>query len=249
MVITTKISMDLRRAGYPGIVHAVQNDTNSRAVELRLMDNGVAWIVPDGVTAAVGYRKEDGTNGLYDTLPNGIPAVTIAGSVITAILAPQMLAVPGNVSMVLILLDTDLNRLATFPIILIVEEDPAANATKSENYYKYSTMEQLSNAVEETLRNLDETNKTLQDKIANGDFIGETGKTAYEYAVDGGYTGTEEDFSRWMALKPLLPTVTEEDNSKILQVVNGAWAAVKVEESSVKTFVDDYISSALEGDY
>ena len=48
---------------------------------------------------------------------------------------------------------------------------------------------------------------------------------------------------------PELPTVTGTDNNKILQVVNGEWTAVKVADSSVKTFVDDYINSALEGEY
>ena len=46
-----------------------------------------------------------------------------------------------------------------------------------------------------------------------------------------------------------LPAVTAADNDKILQVVDGAWASVPVADSAVKTFVDEYISSALEGDY
>lgn len=46
-----------------------------------------------------------------------------------------------------------------------------------------------------------------------------------------------------------LPTVTEADNDKIMQVVNGVMTAVSVEESVVKTYVYDYIRSALEGDY
>lgn len=46
-----------------------------------------------------------------------------------------------------------------------------------------------------------------------------------------------------------LPAVTAADNDKILQVVNGAWSSVPVADSAVKTFVDEYISSALEGDY
>ena len=45
------------------------------------------------------------------------------------------------------------------------------------------------------------------------------------------------------------PAVTDDDNNKIMQVVNGAWAKVEVKDSYVATFVDDYISSALEGDY
>lgn len=46
-----------------------------------------------------------------------------------------------------------------------------------------------------------------------------------------------------------MPEVTEEDNGKILQVVNGVWGIVALADSAVKTYVDDYISAALGGDY
>ena len=47
----------------------------------------------------------------------------------------------------------------------------------------------------------------------------------------------------------LPPAVSAADNGKIMEVKNGKWVPVTVSESSVKTFVDEYISSALEGDY
>lgn len=46
-----------------------------------------------------------------------------------------------------------------------------------------------------------------------------------------------------------LPAITVADDDKILQAVNGRWTAIKVENSVVKTYVDDYISSALGGEY
>lgn len=46
-----------------------------------------------------------------------------------------------------------------------------------------------------------------------------------------------------------LPVPTTADNGKVLQVVDGAWKAVAVEDSAVATFVDDYINEALGGDY
>jgi hypothetical protein len=46
-----------------------------------------------------------------------------------------------------------------------------------------------------------------------------------------------------------LPAVSAADNGKILQVVNGAPEFVHVADSSVKTYVDEYINSALEGEY
>lgn len=47
----------------------------------------------------------------------------------------------------------------------------------------------------------------------------------------------------------LLPVVSPADNGKILQVANGAWSAVALENSAVKTYIDDYINEALGGDY
>lgn len=46
-----------------------------------------------------------------------------------------------------------------------------------------------------------------------------------------------------------LPDSSEADNGKVLQIVNGAAQYVEVKNSSVATYIDDYISSALEGDY
>lgn len=46
-----------------------------------------------------------------------------------------------------------------------------------------------------------------------------------------------------------LPFVTGANNGQIMQVVNGTWTSVPVAESAVKTYVDEYLSAALEGDY
>ena len=46
-----------------------------------------------------------------------------------------------------------------------------------------------------------------------------------------------------------LPKVTAAENGKILQVNNGKWEAAAVADTSVKTYIDEYISSALGGDY
>jgi hypothetical protein len=47
----------------------------------------------------------------------------------------------------------------------------------------------------------------------------------------------------------VLPTVTVEDDGKILQVVNGAWAKTALADSAIATYIDNYINDALGGDY
>ena len=42
---------------------------------------------------------------------------------------------------------------------------------------------------------------------------GETGKTAYQYAVEGGYTGTEAEFAKKLASGALIVTITESNGT------------------------------------
>ena len=46
-----------------------------------------------------------------------------------------------------------------------------------------------------------------------------------------------------------LPEVTTDDNDKIIQVVDGAYQVVALENSAVKTYIDNYINEALGGEY
>lgn len=46
-----------------------------------------------------------------------------------------------------------------------------------------------------------------------------------------------------------VPAVTAADNGKIYQVVDGKMAVVALADSSVKTYIDEYISAALGGEY
>lgn len=46
-----------------------------------------------------------------------------------------------------------------------------------------------------------------------------------------------------------VPIVSGVDNGKIMQVVDGAWNAVSLANSTVKTYIDEYIAAALGGDY
>jgi len=139
MVITKKLKMELTGRQLLPAVDVMQNDASTRAVEFRLYENEEAWNVPAGVTASVSYKKPDGTVGLYDTLPDGSPAVSIDGSTVTAILAPQALAVPGPVHLSVILRDEPGRQLATFGLIVSVHENPGSALTESDDYINVHT--------------------------------------------------------------------------------------------------------------
>lgn len=172
MVITNNVTINLDRKDVAPLIDAVQGDTCSRNIAIALMLNEEEpWPIPEGVSVCVGYNKPDGTRGIYDTLPDGNPAWSIAGNVVTVAIAPQVLTADGEVKLAVSLMSGKA-ELSTFPVIIRVEALP-------------------------------------------------------------GFGGVSEDY---VAVGSLLPAVTEADNGKFLQVVNGAWAAADVavaEEESV----------------
>lgn len=146
MIVTNKITMDLIARGNTPRIDAVQFDENSRAIEISVNLGGVAWVPPEEIEIAVSYQKSDGTTGLYDKLPNGNAACTIENNSITAIMAPQMLTVPGLVKAVVIMYEEG-SQLATFPFYLNVEPNPSASGGVSNDYYNYQTFGALNSAI------------------------------------------------------------------------------------------------------
>lgn len=158
------LTYDMTRPPEILTLHAVQGDSCTRVVQLQLLQNDQPWEVPAGVTAAVAFRKLDKHRGLYDRLPDGTKAVTIDGSTVTAVLAPQVLTCGGEVRAAVVFYDGALNQLATFPLTIQVEENPAAGQAVSNDYYRYSTMEAVSKAVEGAMASLEESKQDFLDK-------------------------------------------------------------------------------------
>lgn len=157
MIVTHKIKMDLsRNRTLRPALNMVQGDSNTRALEISLYDNGQPWEIPDGVTAAVAFSKADGTKGLYDKLPDKSDAATLDGSVVTAILAPEVLTCAGQVRVAIVLYDAEMDTLATFTIMVVVEANPAAGKQISNNYYYLQNMEQVNAAYADILTRLDD---------------------------------------------------------------------------------------------
>lgn len=158
MVITHKIKMDLSRRGITPVVHMVQGDSNTRALEISLYDNGQPWELPAGATAAVAFQKPDGTRGLYDKLPDGSAATTISGSTVTAILAPQALTCAGIVLASIVFYDADQDVLATYPFKIMVESNPAAGELISNDYHNPTILD-----IDAATKDLDRRVKALEE--------------------------------------------------------------------------------------
>lgn len=122
MIITHKLTMDL--AQYPGtaVVRAMQNDQNSRALEITLLENRMPWVIPRNASVLIRYSKPDGTGGEYDTVPDGQSAWQISENMLTIRLIPQVLSMPGAVRLSVALIQGQV-QLSTFAVVISV--DPA----------------------------------------------------------------------------------------------------------------------------
>ncbi len=148
MKVIHKLTVHLDDRHLIPCIDAVQGDASTRVLELTLLSEDKAWTVPTGTVVSVAYRKGDGTSGWYDALPDGTPACSFSGNVITATLAPQVLTAPGAVQVAVVLCKPDtLEQLAVFPLTVEVTKNPAAGETLSNDYYNYSTMEQINSAL------------------------------------------------------------------------------------------------------
>lgn len=138
---TAALRVDLLDPGAPQIIHAVQDDSNSRKIAFNIYAGGAQWAVPDGTLVTVRYKKPDGTAGFYDTLPDGnTPAATIDGNVVTVALVPQAFTVCGNVPIQIKLYDSAGTSIATFAVVMHVSVNVVSDAEiVSSDYYSILT--------------------------------------------------------------------------------------------------------------
>lgn len=136
MNVTKHIICEL--TGYrPGVVDVSQGDRGSRAVSCRLLENGAPWMIPDGATVRMAYTLPDGTEGLYDALPDGSPAGEISGNTVTVELADQLMAQAGMAQMSILIIAPEGGQLATWPIRVMVSANRAARLTVPDNMPPY----------------------------------------------------------------------------------------------------------------
>lgn len=138
---TAALRVDMLDPGAPQIIHAVQDDSNSRKIAFSIYAGGAQWAVPDGTLVTVRYKKPDGTAGFYDTLPDGsTQAATIDGNVVTVALVPQAFTVRGNVPVQIKLYDSAGTSIATFAVVMHVSANVVSDAEiVSSDYYSVLT--------------------------------------------------------------------------------------------------------------
>lgn len=152
MQVTNKIAIDMVRGGNTQAIRAMQGDANTRQIAISLFENSVPWIIPDGASASIAFENlKDGHGGWYDKLPDGTDALSVDGNSVTAILAPAVLSSDGDVRVSVVFQDENLNQIATFGFSVVVEESPAAQKSIANDYYEYSTLEEINEGIRAAL--------------------------------------------------------------------------------------------------
>lgn len=119
MYITRRLTLDLGAEPLPRTIPVSQGDRYTRSLEILFTNQSIPWHIPDGVSVLIRYRKPDGTEGIYDTLPDNTPAWSVSENKLTVILAPQVCSIPGMVTMVITLIQGE-RQLSSYPFCLQV---------------------------------------------------------------------------------------------------------------------------------
>lgn len=196
MIIKHKFTMHLDRKEKEYCMDVMQDDRYSRDLELTLKANMRNFAPPEGCVVLIRYQHENGQGGMYDVLPDGTPAYAIQDNLLTVRLAPQVCAVPGKVRLTAVLI-RDNAELHCFSVCVNVHGVEKKGGKNGGYYDIRHFLPQPKTAVKGQYLRVTETDS--QGRIIAMDTASEVGKSAYEYAKEGGFAGTEADFARKMA--------------------------------------------------
>lgn len=131
--MTQIMDIELARPGYLTPVYATAGDKYSRWVEMHLYENGAPYTPPSGTTCLVGWRREGGAAGNYDTITesdetSAHSAYQLEGSVLTVELSEDVCRLPGKVYLNVALQGTDGERLHTWELTCQVEHGAVADS-------------------------------------------------------------------------------------------------------------------------
>ena len=136
MHVNHKIRMDLTGTEAIPTLEMVCYDQLSRQVELELLCNGEAMVLPQDVRAVIHFRSADGSEGIYDTLADGSPAWSLSGNRLTVRIAPAVLQFAGVAVVCPRLIRND-RTVSTFPFFIQVHPggEPGAGDSGTAGYF------------------------------------------------------------------------------------------------------------------
>lgn len=141
LVITHKLTMDLEVKEPIKWIEIPQGEVNTRNIRLLLTADYRPWVIPENAVVLIRYRKPDGTEGEYDTLPDGTAAWSAEENVLTISLVPQVLTMAGSVMLYasIRLDDQVLNTFAVDIRVRAAYDSDAGNRIDASEDYFYMT--------------------------------------------------------------------------------------------------------------
>ena len=168
MKITNRITLDFGKSSNIITISAKQGDKNSRYILITPMFDGEIWKIPNGTRAFFAMKKPDGKH-VYNEQSFENDSILVK-------LTDQTLVVAGKSICTIVLLSDKGEILSTQNFNLEVEYSPGV----------YAELEST-----DEVKNIHDLIEYINDKLEHGEF---NGKSAYEYAVEGGYSESEEEF-------------------------------------------------------
>lgn len=131
--MTERVNIELTRPGFLSPIYATAGDVYSRFVEMQLFENGAPYTPPSGTTCLIGWRREGGACGNYDTITEADensthPAWELDGSTLTVELSRDVCRLPGKVYLNVALQGADGERLHTWELLCSVERGAVADS-------------------------------------------------------------------------------------------------------------------------
>ena len=131
--MTQTVQIELSRPGPLPTLYATAGDQYSRFVKMELYENGAPYTPPEGTTCLVGWRREGGACGNYDTITESDETTThsayqLQGSALTVELSADVCRLAGRVFVNVALIGADGARLHTWELVCQVERGAVADS-------------------------------------------------------------------------------------------------------------------------
>lgn len=164
-------SLNLQKSGAQWSIDVKQNDVNSRKIVISLTDGGKAFILGGDMIATIYGKKADG-NVIYKdcAIENGMVIVDVEKQLITA---------AGTVECELRIYDSNAAgaQLLTTPRFNIEVYDVLSDENRITSTSDYSALASETVKSQEATKRANDIAETLETKLANGEFKGDTGDT------------------------------------------------------------------------
>lgn len=166
--MTQIMDIELARPGYLAPVYATAGDQYSRFVEMHLYENGAPYTPPSGTTCLVGWRREGGACGNYDTIIESDETSThsayqLEGSVLTVELSPDVCRLAGTVYVNVALTGADGARLHTWELTCQVERGAVADS--EDGSQPSESASEAANRAEQAAKDAEAALGQVDDKI------------------------------------------------------------------------------------